>query len=140
MAPDADATAGPPQGWHDLEAVLAEEPVARLLAAYIAMVRVRGRSCEPVSPAAHGDDRVTVAAQRMHLVAQGWSSLSAGPRAEGIEGNDLAPRATEGVENAGLAGGEGDAVEGVSVTQGGKAPRTMRATPARFSAVEQSEQ
>src|SRR4051812_28597036 len=35
MAPDADATAGPPQGWHDLEAVLAEEPVARLLAAYL---------------------------------------------------------------------------------------------------------
>src|SRR3954453_14968850 len=37
MAPDADATAGPPQGWHDLEAVLAEEPVARLLAAYLAL-------------------------------------------------------------------------------------------------------
>src|SRR3954471_21526923 len=37
MAPDADATAGPPQGWHDLEAVLAEEPVARLLAAYLAV-------------------------------------------------------------------------------------------------------
>src|SRR4051812_12565016 len=35
MAPDADATAGPPQGGHDLEAVLAEEPVARLLAAYL---------------------------------------------------------------------------------------------------------
>src|SRR3954468_14855591 len=35
MAPDADATAGPPQGWHDLEAVLAEEPVATLLAAYL---------------------------------------------------------------------------------------------------------
>src|SRR4051812_3247814 len=39
MAPDADATAGPPQGWHDLEAVLAEEPVARLLAAYLARLR-----------------------------------------------------------------------------------------------------
>src|SRR3954462_15329375 len=35
MAPDADATAGPPQGWHDLEAFLAEELVARLLAAYL---------------------------------------------------------------------------------------------------------
>src|SRR3954452_19542253 len=35
MAPDADATAGPPQGWHDLEAVLAEEPVAKLMAAYL---------------------------------------------------------------------------------------------------------
>src|SRR3954451_7347388 len=38
MAPDADATAGPPQGWHDLEAVLAEEPVATLLAAYLAAI------------------------------------------------------------------------------------------------------
>src|SRR3954470_13468816 len=37
MAPDADATAGPPQGWHDLEAVLAEEPVAALLATYLAL-------------------------------------------------------------------------------------------------------
>src|SRR4051794_16409150 len=41
MAPDADATAGPPQGWHDLEAVLAEEPVARLLAAYLGELRRR---------------------------------------------------------------------------------------------------
>src|SRR3954469_19971036 len=38
MAPDADATAGPPPGWHDLEAVLAEEPVATLLAAYLEAV------------------------------------------------------------------------------------------------------
>src|SRR4051812_16125974 len=36
MAPDADATAGASQGWHDLEAVLAEEPAATLLAAYLA--------------------------------------------------------------------------------------------------------
>ena len=35
MAPDADATAGASQGWHDLEAVLAEEPAATLLAAYL---------------------------------------------------------------------------------------------------------
>src|SRR4051795_1183011 len=35
MAPDADATAGASQGWHDLEAVLAEEPAAKLLAAYL---------------------------------------------------------------------------------------------------------
>src|SRR3954451_21091890 len=40
MAPDADATAGPPQGWHDLEAVLAEEPVATLLAAYLGCPQV----------------------------------------------------------------------------------------------------
>src|SRR3954447_18323835 len=39
MAPDADATAGPPQGWHDLEAVLAEEPVATLLAAYLVVAQ-----------------------------------------------------------------------------------------------------
>src|SRR4051812_4238531 len=44
MAPDADATAGPPQGWHDLEAVLAEEPVARLLAAYLAALRFCGHA------------------------------------------------------------------------------------------------
>ena len=36
MAPDADATAGASQGWHDLEAVLAEEPAATFLAAYLA--------------------------------------------------------------------------------------------------------
>src|SRR4051812_43134125 len=35
MAPNADATAGASQGWHDLEAVLAEEPAATLLAAYL---------------------------------------------------------------------------------------------------------
>src|SRR4051812_35067546 len=35
MAPDADATAGASQGWYDLEAVLAEEPAATLLAAYL---------------------------------------------------------------------------------------------------------
>src|SRR3954454_7414288 len=35
MAPGADATAGASQGWHDLEAVLAEEPAATLLAAYL---------------------------------------------------------------------------------------------------------
>src|SRR5436309_318277 len=38
MALDADATAGTPKGWHDLEAVLAEEPVARLMAAYLAAI------------------------------------------------------------------------------------------------------
>src|SRR3954449_528181 len=38
MAPDADATAGASQGWHDLEAVLAEEPAATLLAAYLALL------------------------------------------------------------------------------------------------------
>src|SRR3954454_17741761 len=48
MAPDADATAGPPQGWHDLEAVLAEEPVARLLAAYLAS----GTAHPPAAPSA----------------------------------------------------------------------------------------
>src|SRR3954470_22106971 len=37
MAPDTDATAGTPKGWHDLKAVLAEEPVATLLAAYLAV-------------------------------------------------------------------------------------------------------
>src|SRR3954451_20934228 len=37
MAPDADATAGASQGWHDLEAVLAKEPAATLLAAYLAL-------------------------------------------------------------------------------------------------------
>src|SRR3954452_23137727 len=36
MAPDADATAGTSKGWHDLEAVLAEEPDATLLVAYLA--------------------------------------------------------------------------------------------------------
>src|SRR3954466_16289848 len=36
MAPNADATAGASQGWHDLEAVLAKEPAATLLAAYLA--------------------------------------------------------------------------------------------------------
>src|SRR3954447_24391204 len=35
MAPNADATAGASQGWHDLEAVLAEEPAATLLPAYL---------------------------------------------------------------------------------------------------------
>src|SRR3954469_17253678 len=35
MAPNADATAGASQGWHDLEAVLAEETAATLLAAYL---------------------------------------------------------------------------------------------------------
>src|SRR3954454_11008190 len=41
MAPDADATAGASQGWHDLEAVLVEEPAATLLAAYLAIVDQR---------------------------------------------------------------------------------------------------
>src|SRR4051794_22862399 len=36
MAPDTDATAGTPKSWHDLEAVLAEEPAATLLSAYLA--------------------------------------------------------------------------------------------------------
>src|SRR5215213_7897074 len=35
MAPDVDATAGTPKGWHDLEAILAEGPVAALLATYL---------------------------------------------------------------------------------------------------------
>jgi hypothetical protein len=38
MAPDVDATAGTPKGWDDLEAILAEEPAATLLAAYLAVV------------------------------------------------------------------------------------------------------
>src|SRR4051812_14490223 len=36
MASNADATAGRSKGWHDPEAVLAEEPVARLMATYLA--------------------------------------------------------------------------------------------------------
>src|SRR3954470_18939070 len=51
MAPDTDATAGTPKGWHDLKAVLAEEPVARLLAAYLvvhpASYAALGRSAMP---------------------------------------------------------------------------------------------
>src|SRR3954447_1559112 len=47
MAPDADATAGAPQGWHDLEAVLAEEPVATLLAAYLDSSSITGLSALP---------------------------------------------------------------------------------------------
>src|SRR3954466_15475959 len=35
LGPDADATAGASQGCHDLEAVLAEKPVAALLATYL---------------------------------------------------------------------------------------------------------
>src|SRR4051794_10555461 len=41
MAPDADATAGASQGWHDLEAVLAKEPAATLLAAYLVGTAIR---------------------------------------------------------------------------------------------------
>src|SRR3954465_11363801 len=36
MASNADATAGTSKGWHDLKAVLPEEPVARLMATYLA--------------------------------------------------------------------------------------------------------
>src|SRR3954454_23026557 len=39
MAPNVDATAGTPKGWHDLDAVLAEEPVARLMATYLVGAR-----------------------------------------------------------------------------------------------------
>src|SRR5918993_5262168 len=39
MAPDVDATAGTPKGWHNLEAVLAEGPVAALLATYLGLPR-----------------------------------------------------------------------------------------------------
>src|SRR3954469_19921483 len=38
MAPDVDATAGTPKGWYGLEAVLAEKPVAALLATYLALL------------------------------------------------------------------------------------------------------
>src|SRR4051794_10526063 len=38
MAPDVDATAGTPKGWYGLEAVLAERPVAALLATYLALL------------------------------------------------------------------------------------------------------
>src|SRR5215218_5821991 len=37
MAPDADTTAGASQGCHDLQTVLAEKPVAELLATYLAL-------------------------------------------------------------------------------------------------------
>src|SRR5690348_7377118 len=37
MASNADATAGTSKGWHDLEAVLDEELVARLMATYLAL-------------------------------------------------------------------------------------------------------
>src|SRR6476659_2542198 len=50
MAPDADATAGASQGWHDLEAVLAEEPAATLLAAYLGRPEPGGAT-PPVRPA-----------------------------------------------------------------------------------------
>src|SRR3954469_3040589 len=50
MAPDADATAGASQGWHDLEAVLAEVPAATLLAAYLdpaeALARTEAHWCD----------------------------------------------------------------------------------------------
>src|SRR3954454_21346625 len=48
MAPDTDATAGTPKGWHDLKAVLAEEPVATLLAAYL-----DGRAHRCIVPSGH---------------------------------------------------------------------------------------
>src|SRR3954451_14555270 len=56
MAPDADATAGAPQGWHDLKAVLAEEPVARLLAAYLGRLRIGAPRLWPLSPELHTSD------------------------------------------------------------------------------------
>src|SRR3954451_3453961 len=40
LAPDADATAGTSQGCHDLDAILAEKPVAALLATYLAFIDV----------------------------------------------------------------------------------------------------
>src|SRR4051794_37864295 len=49
MAPDVDATAGTPKGWHDLEAILAEGPVAALLATYLASA-----SMSTGSPSASG--------------------------------------------------------------------------------------
>src|SRR4051812_12062278 len=42
MAPDVDATAGTPKGWHDLEAILVEGPVAALLATYLDGDRFHG--------------------------------------------------------------------------------------------------
>src|SRR3954469_7704201 len=45
MAPDVDATAGTPKSWYDLEAVLAEKPVAALLATYLLRCRVRQLPC-----------------------------------------------------------------------------------------------
>src|SRR5947209_17456623 len=58
MAPDADATAGTPKGWHDLEAVLAEEPVARLMATYLDGHRT-ARACRsrPAPPGAVAERR-----------------------------------------------------------------------------------
>src|SRR3982751_1191608 len=43
MAPDVDATAGTPKSWYDIEAVLAEKPVAALLAPYLALLWHFGR-------------------------------------------------------------------------------------------------
>src|SRR3954447_19123007 len=53
MAPDVDATAGTPKGWYDLEAVLAEKPVAALLATYLA--HDAGRRAEAAHLAAHAE-------------------------------------------------------------------------------------
>src|SRR3954451_4212457 len=50
MAPDVDATAGTPKGWYGLEAVLAEKPVAALLATYLGDLppaRPRGSGLPP---------------------------------------------------------------------------------------------
>src|SRR3954466_10271032 len=89
MAPDADATAGPPQGWHDLEAVLAEEPVARLLAAYLA---TRGRPCGATWPVAAWPDP---SSRRRDLAPGGWcpaartldlSSLASSRRSSALGG------------------------------------------------------
>src|SRR3954470_24564274 len=47
MAPDVDATAGTPKGWHDLEAILVEGPVAALLATYLGLSWERTSSVNP---------------------------------------------------------------------------------------------
>src|SRR3954464_7988384 len=97
MAPDADATAGPPQGWHDLEAVLAEEPVARLLAAYLGP----GAAARPqLGQPGHGHERRADrqhadAAPRRHLPRERGGARHGGP----------APLARHAALPAGAAGG-----------------------------------
>src|SRR3954452_3509199 len=113
MAPDADATAGAPQGWHDLEAVLAEEPVATLLAAYLGCATTSREGVIPRTPlpwAALGLDLVTLrifkaaveerslarAAEREHLALSALSRRIADMEAR--LGTALLRRHDRGVE------------------------------------------
>src|SRR3954470_9833012 len=100
MAPDVDATAGTPKGWYGLEAVLAERPVAALLATYLAACLDCRARVRVSASAWYHKQRPTFADTLAAIRREIWSEQGFALSRHSLDATKLPPALREGIAYA----------------------------------------